>query len=209
MNFYELSILTVAHRGLSIAEAAIMRFLNCKEASGTMVGLWRTVAGPVNQIVLLRGFDSRPDLVAERDRARRSDNPFCCGHALRGLEMASFVPFASSPPVAPGLHGGLCKLTSYNIRPAALSAMERRWNTALDAGLSPDTIAVMYPMDGMPRVLELAACRKGADNPLGGGLTLSEDDLEDLCWPDTKVSALMPLPSSQLVQTQSGSTIPA
>ncbi len=193
MNFYELSTLTVTHRGLSTAEAAIMRFLNREEARGTLVGLWRTVAGPANQVVLLRGFESRPDLVAERDRARRSEDPFCCGHALRGLEMASFVPFASSPPAAPGMHGGLYRLTTYNIRPAALSAMEQRWNAALDAGLSPGTIVAMYPMDGRPRVLELAACRKGADNPLEGGLTLSDDDLEELCWPNTEVSALMRL----------------
>ena len=70
--FYELATLSILQRAAASTGAAILDYVSRPEAQGTLLGLWQTGIGTLNQIVVLRQFDSRPSLAAERERARRS-----------------------------------------------------------------------------------------------------------------------------------------
>lgn len=156
--FYELTTLSVTRQGMDSAAPAVLDYVSQPDAQGKLLGVWRTVVGRQNQIVLLREFDSRPSLAAERERARRSSNPFRCSELMTGLDMTSFVPFDFFAPVETGPMGPLYEIRTYSLRPAGLSPLEAHWRAeARENSAAENTIIAMYAMDGSPRVVEISA----------------------------------------------------
>ncbi|OJU52823.1 MAG: hypothetical protein BGO03_03530 [Mesorhizobium sp. 61-13] len=200
LNFYELATLSTSQGTSDAVAPAILDYATRPEAQGKLRGLWRTCIGQLNQIVLLREFDSRPSLAAERERARRSSDPFnCCKH-LTALDMTSFVPFDFFPSVEIGPRGPLYELRTYHLRPAGLSPLEARWRADAETGAADGgTIIAMYTMDGEPRLMEIRALgdfnSKVADNATYP-VTIPGSD--DWLMPETTSSLLVPLPSSPL-----------
>ena len=174
MKFYELSTLNIVNLGMGTAGSAIKDYVSAPGANGKLLGIWRSAIGRLNQIIVFREFDSRPDLAAERERARRSSDPFGCSDLIVDLDMTSFVPFGRFPPVATGDLGRFYGGRSYQLKPNGLSPVEERWSAVLDAATErSNTIMVMYAMDGSPRIVEICACRSlderfAADDPWGG-----------------------------------------
>jgi hypothetical protein len=157
--FYELATLSVTRQGMDFAAPAVLDYVSQPDAQGKLLGVWRTVVGRLNQIVLLREFDSRPSLAAERERARRSSNPFHCNGLMTGLDMTSFVPFDFFAPVETGPMGPLYEIRTYNLRPAGLSPLEAHWRAEAGKGSgATNTVIAMYAMDGSPRVVEISPC---------------------------------------------------
>ena len=86
--YYELATLDTVIFGGGKAAPAIEAWV--KEGTGTLRGAWGTEIGQLNRVYLLRSFDDLGTMMAERERALRSANPFGCGDLLVGLAMDSY-----------------------------------------------------------------------------------------------------------------------
>lgn len=202
MKFYELAKLGVVPVAMDFAPQAIFDYVSRSEAQGTLLGLWRTGIGVLNQITVLREFDSRPSLAAERERARRSSDPFNCSKYLTSMDTTSFVPFDFFAKVEAGPRGPLYEIRTYVLRPAGLSPLEARWRAMADK-IIPSTIIAMYTMDGDPRLVEirslgdvLATCSEGDDELSPHPCSI--EGFDEWVMPEAVSSLLMPLEFSPL-----------
>lgn len=152
MKYYELATLSVVLMGVPKAAPGISDYVSAADATGRLLGAWATDIGRLNQIFVLRGFEDFEALMAERERARRSSNPFGCSEFLVGLEMDSYAPLDFLPPVETGEFGPFYEIRSYHMKTDGLVPTEDKWRDAVPKRVeySPLTIA-MYSIDGGSR----------------------------------------------------------
>ena len=77
--FYELATLTLPFGTAATAAQNVQAFCTAPEAQGELLACWFTDIGPLNQMIVLRGFADLGQLQAERARAQTSASPFGCG----------------------------------------------------------------------------------------------------------------------------------
>ena len=186
----EIATLTTTLGAASRAAPAIEAFAGEAGAKGRLLSLWTTELGPLNQILVLRGFDTEADLAAERQRTLLAANPFGSAEWLTGLTLDSYVPFPDLPPVAPGEYGAVYEIRTYVLKHGGLGPTLAAWKAAVPSRveLSPLTIA-LYATDGAPRFTHIwpyrslndrfavrgESVRRGVWPPQGGPAWLSSD----------------------------------
>ncbi|MGB0732839.1 MAG: NIPSNAP family protein [Pontibacterium sp.] len=156
MNYYEIVTLKTVIFGAAKAAEGIQSFLNAPDAKGTLYGAWFSDVGNLNEVYLLRGFETIEDLVQERNRIRMSENPFNCLELLINIEMDSYVPLDFMPAIEPGSFGPLYEIRTYHTRLNGLAPTIEKWREAVPARqeMSELTIA-MYSLDGGPRFTQI------------------------------------------------------
>lgn len=135
---------------------ALQDWLAAPEAKGTLMGAWAPDIGTLNDIILLRQFDSAEDLIAERMRTHLSDNPYGCMEHLRGWTSDSYIPLDFTLPVTPGEYGKVYEIRTYQPKLNGMAPTIGKWAEALPvrAGYSPCSIA-MYSVDGPTRFTQI------------------------------------------------------
>lgn len=156
MTYYELATLSTVIFGVGKAARGIEAYVREPEAKGNLLGAWSSDIGRLNQVYVLRAFDSHADLLAERERLRRSSNPFNAGELLTGLDVSSYRPFDFLPPVQTGAWGPFYEIRDYEMKPGTLMDTMGRWQNAVPkrSEYSPLTIA-MYGIDGVNRLVNI------------------------------------------------------
>jgi hypothetical protein len=156
MSFYEIATLRTVIFGAGKVAPAVEAWVKAPEAKGRLLGAFASDIGALNEVYVLRGFDSLDALAAERDRALRSDNPFGCLEHLVDLCFDSYRPLDFLPPVEPGTFGPFYELRSYKMKLNGLMPTMAKWQGAAPgrSAYSPLTIA-MYSLDGAPRLTQL------------------------------------------------------
>jgi hypothetical protein len=151
---YELATLRTVIFGAGKAAAGIEAWLAAGE--GTLHGAWFSDIGRLNEVYLLRGFSSAEDMLSERERLGRSDNPFGCIEHLTGYEVESYRPLDFMGPITPGDFGPCYEIRTYGMRMNGLLPTTEKWKAALPrrSEYSPCTIA-MYGIDGAPRLTQI------------------------------------------------------
>jgi hypothetical protein len=151
MQRYELATLSTKIGAAPKAAPAIAAWAADPAAKGTLLGVFASEIGALNQILVLRGFETAADLTAERARATGTANPFNCGEWLTGLSMDSYAPFPGLMPVMPGTFGPIYEVRSYIFKTGGLAPTMAAWAEQLPARLklSPLVIA-MHKLDGPP-----------------------------------------------------------
>jgi hypothetical protein len=152
MQRYEIATLTTTLGAAAKAAPAIESFCGEGGARGRLLGCWSTELGPLNQLLVLRGFDTAEDLTLERQRVLDTTSPFGCAEWLTAMELDSYIPFPGFPPVQPGAFGKVYEIRTYRLKPGGLPQTVAAWQRAVPARreLSPLTIA-MHAVDGPPR----------------------------------------------------------
>lgn len=156
MTYYELATLSTVIFGAGKAAPGIEAYLREPQTKGTLLGAWSSDIGQLNQIYILRSFETHADLLDERERLRRSSNPFNASEFLTGLEVDSYRPFDFLPPVQPGKFGPIYEIRNYELKRGALMDTMARWQDAVPtrSTYSPLTIA-MYGIDGANRLVNI------------------------------------------------------
>jgi hypothetical protein len=149
---YELATLSIRLGSAPKAVAAIDAATKASEARGMLLGCWTTEIGPLNRLIVLRGFTDAAELAAERQRILATTDPFGCGEHLTGLSLESYAPFSFLPPVRPGAYGSVYEIRTYALKLGGAGPTEAAWQAAVPerTKLSPLTIA-MVALDGPPR----------------------------------------------------------
>lgn len=156
-EYYELT--TLAFPLLSTPEVAraARHWVSAPDASGTLLGCWRTEFGLLGRLLILRGFDDAGALQRERRRALLSSNPFNAGHLITALEMDSYAPFSFLPPVRLGAPAVVSEFRTYKLKPGGLPPTLAGWEAAISPAKDYTTHLMinMYALDGAPRITHI------------------------------------------------------
>ena len=151
--FYDLATLTLSFGTAGQAAARVLEDSRSAPARGELLGCWLTDIGPLNQLLVLRGFEQLEDLMADRVRIQNSPDPLGCASFLQGLEMSSYRGFPWMKPLRPsqesGLQGPVYEIRTYGIKPGGVQPTIDLWEKYLPARhrLSPCLVA-MVALDG-------------------------------------------------------------
>lgn len=206
--YYELATMTLPFGTAGQAATHVHAYATAPEARGELLACWFTDIGPLNQMIVLRGFADLATLRAERDRTQRSANPFGCGAILERLEQHSYQGFAWMKPVRPsaesGITGPVYEIRTYGIKPGGVQATIDLWEqyVPLREKLSPCVVA-MVALDGPLRFTNIwayptldarskaraDAVAQGLWPPKGGPAHLTTDMVSTIALP-TAISPL-------------------
>ncbi len=151
---YDLTTLRTRIFGAGKAAAGIEGWL--AGGAGRLLGAWFTDIGPLNEVYLLRAYEEAGEMLDERERLARADDPFGCAEWLTGYEVDSYRPLDFMGPVETGALGPVYELRSYRLRLGGLMPTMRKWQAALPSrdGYSKCAVA-MYGIDGAPRLTQV------------------------------------------------------
>lgn len=154
MHYYELTTLKTVLFGAGKAAAGIQSFLAAGQ--GTLLGAWAADIGSLNEVYLLRGFNSLDELVAERQRVLMSDNPYDCLEFLVNYSSDTYLPFDFVPPVQTGNYGAVYEIRTYHTKLNGLAPTIEKWRAAIPARTEQSTMTIaMYALDGAPRFTQI------------------------------------------------------
>lgn len=160
--YYELATLTLPFGTAAQAATAIQHYATSSEAKGRYLASWFADIGPLNQMLVLRGFESQADLLQERARTQAHADPFGCGAYMQAMAQHSYRGFPWMAPVRPssesGITGPVYEIRTYGIKTGGVQPTIDLWEQAVPArhALSPCVIA-MVALDGPLRFTNIWA----------------------------------------------------
>jgi hypothetical protein len=156
-ELYELTSLSCPMLGTSDVAKAAREWVAAPEATGTLLGCWRTEFSTLGRLLILRSFDSSDALHQERSRALLSANPFNAGRLITALEMASYQRFPFLPPVRPGASSEVYEFRTYKLKPGGLPPTLAGWQAAVAPAkdYTAHLMINMYALDGPPRITHI------------------------------------------------------
>ena len=160
--YYELATMTLPFGTAGQAATNVQAFASDAQAQGELLGCWFTDIGVLNQMIVLRGFNTLESLQAERERTQQSASPFNCGEIFQTLEQHSYKGFPWMKPVRPsaesGIAGPVYEIRTYGIKPGGVQPTIDLWKQAVPARdkLSPCVVA-MVALDGPLRFTNIWA----------------------------------------------------
>lgn len=151
---YELTTLSFPLLSVSKVSESANAWVAAPEATGAVLGCWRTEIGTLGRLLVLRGFERAEKLADERRRALLSANPFNAGGAVTALEMDSYAPFPFLPPVKTGERGKVYEFRTYRLKLGGLPPTLAGWEQAIDPAheYTAHLVINMYALDGPPRI---------------------------------------------------------
>ena len=155
--FYELTTLTCPLLVISDVAEGARAWTGDPAATGALLGCWRTEIGTLGRLLVLRGFDTRDALAAERKRALFSDSPFNAGATVTALSMEGYAPFPFLPPLRTGGRGPAYEVRTYRLKPGGLPPTLAGWQAALGPArdYTDHLVTNMYALDGLPRITHI------------------------------------------------------
>lgn len=159
MNRYQVATLTVPIGATPKALPLIRADLASRSAQGRLLACWTSDIGPLNQIMVLRGFAGDAELAAERERVLLGGNPFGIAELIDEMRLDTYAPFPFLPPIEPGADGPFYEVRVYGIKPAGLAPTIEAWRHAVEprSRISP-LVTAMYALDGVtPRFMNIWA----------------------------------------------------
>lgn len=137
--------------------ARIQAWSTVPEATGVLLGCWRTEIGALGNLLVLRGFENAEDLRAERRRVLLSDAPYHAGGMVTSLEATSYAPFPFLPPVTAGARGQVYEFRTYKLKPGGLPATLAGWEKSIEPAraYTAHLVINMYALDGPPRITHI------------------------------------------------------
>ena len=204
MSYFELTTLKTVIFGAGKAGAGIEAWVGDADARGRLLGAWNSDIGGLNEVTLLRGFDSLDDMMAERERMHRSENPFNCVAHLVGMKAESYRSLDFLGPVEIGDFGPFYEIRTYHMRLNGLMPTMQKWQDAIPTrlGYSP-MVTAMYALDGAPRLTQIWPYRSLEDRGKARGQSVADGNWPpkggpDWLTPDMTSTIAMPLPFSPL-----------
>lgn len=161
-HFYDLSLLTLPFGTAGAAAEALQQHVQQVPDRGEWLGCWVSDIGILNQMWMLRGFNSLDALRRARWESQRSANPLGVGEIAQAVEQHSYQGFDWMAPVRPsaesGLRGPVYEIRTYGIKPGGVQPTIDLWQQAVPARakISPCLVA-MVALDGPPRFTNIWA----------------------------------------------------
>jgi len=158
--YYELATMTLPFG--TAAQAALHVQTFSAQGKGELLGCWFTDIGVLNQMMVLRGFETLEELRSERERTQLNASPFGCAELFINLEQHSYQGFPWMKPVRPsaqsGIEGPFYEIRTYGIKPGGVQPTIDLWEQAVPKReqFSPCVVA-MVALDGPLRFTNIWA----------------------------------------------------
>ena len=153
--------------------------------TGQLLACWTTDIGTLNQIMVIRRFDSAQAAAKEREAAVMSADPLGIGEFAISLTSDTYAPLPFLPPLQPGTYGPFFEVRTYLLKPGVVTGNIERWQKALPkriersplltamnsvSGLTPQFIHI-WPYKSMDERYSVRtnAVKDGIWPPPGGG----------------------------------------
>jgi hypothetical protein len=95
--YYELATLTLPFGTTAQAAQNVQAYTSDAAAGGELLGCWYSDIGQLNQLLILRGFDSLAALEAEQQRTRLSADPYGCGSLATSIDRQAYQAPVDGP----------------------------------------------------------------------------------------------------------------
>lgn len=164
--------------------------------AGKLLAAWTTDIGMLNQIMLLREYDSAQQAAQSHAAHVTTENPYGIGEFIHSVTSDAFSPLSFLPPLKPGTYGPFFEVRTYLLKAGVAKGNAERWQKALPERIkrSPLLTAMVSVSGQMTRFIhiwpyksmdERHAVRSGAIKdgiwpPPGGGqatLLLQQNDI--------------------------------
>ena len=202
LKYYEISTLSTVIFGAGKAAAGIEAWVS--EGKGQLFGAWFSDIGQLNEVYLLRGYEAADDMLAERERLARSDNPFGCLDQLVNYTVDSYRPLDFMGPIQTGALGPVYEIRSYRMKLNGLMPTTEKWQAALPKRdeYSPCSIA-MYGIDGAPRLTQIWPYTNLEERSQARGQSVADGNWPpkggpDWLEPDMRSTVAMPMAFSPM-----------
>jgi hypothetical protein len=160
--YYDLSILTLQMGTAAVAATAIESSIRADE-QGELLGCWFSDIGVLNQMWVLRGFNTLDDVQAARESLLHQADPFGCGaHLAAPISTTTYRGFDWMKPIRPsvesGIKGPVYEIRTYGFKPGGVQPTQDLWEQAvpLREKISP-CVGAMVALDGVPRFTNIWA----------------------------------------------------
>lgn len=100
-------------------------------APGKFLACWQTDVGALNQVLLLRQYDSEQQACEHRTAMMRSTDPYGVGEFTNSSVSDTFELLPFLPPLQPGSYGPFFEVRTYLQKPGVATANIERWEKAL------------------------------------------------------------------------------
>lgn len=152
--FYEISTLRTQIFGAGKAAAGIDAWMT--KGAGTLLGAWFSDIGALNEVYLLRSYAAAAEMLDERERLARAENPFGCLDHLVSYQVESYRPLDFMGPVATGALGPVYEIRTYKTKLNGIMPTMQKWAVALPERDAYSTCSIaMYGIDGAPRLTQI------------------------------------------------------
>jgi hypothetical protein len=124
---------------------------------GALQGCWSSEIGRLNRILHIARYGSADALSEDRRQAQAGGDPFGVAALATSITFEAYQLFPGVEFLAPGTHGPVYEVRTYQVRHAGLAATFDAWARVLEARMkiSP-LVAVMHALDGrVPRFMHL------------------------------------------------------
>ncbi len=182
MKYFELITFTVRVATHGKAMECIRDALQADAVGGQLFGCWSSELGPLNQVAVLRGFESMEARQAERERLLMSGNPLGVEEFMTDMLIEDYSLFPFLNGISPGDFGPFYELRVYDVRPSGLKATLNGWADAVPprtTGTYSPLAAAFYATNGKtPRIMHLWPYRT-----LEERLEIRTRTVKDGVWP--------------------------
>lgn len=187
--------LSVPARHHAEASDRLTEYVVKAAAGGTMLGCWATEIGALNRILLMRGYETDAEFMAERRQLAMSSDPFLCEGLMTGYCAEAYLPFDWIEPVPAGHFGPCYELRTYDLRVGTLPVLMEAWKRKLPARaeMSP-VIAAGTALDGVPRFAHLWPYSSFDER-----LRIRAEAVKAGVWPPNAFPGTLPLPMQTLI----------
>lgn len=120
------------------------------DATGILLGSWRTEIGELAQIKVLRKFETMHELQSERERAYMHRQPFHIENSHIQLNVESYALFPYLPEVKPKALHRFYEFRRYWLKPGGIAPTIAAWEQVIGPAKSyiSHLIANLYALDG-------------------------------------------------------------
>ena len=202
MSIYEIATLKTVIFGAGKAGPGLQEWIAA--GKGTLLGAFAPDIGSLNEILLLRSFDSLDDLMVERTRAIMSDNPMGCVEHLVDMRFDSYKQFDFISEVTAGNFGPVYEFRTYKAKLNGVSVTQDKWRGAMPDRSKYSKLAFAgWGFDGTPRITQiwpyasLDARAKARSQSVADGKWPAKGG-PDWLTPDMTSTIAMPLPFSPM-----------
>jgi hypothetical protein len=159
MKLYELITFTLRVRTPAAALDILEKNLALSHVGGTLMGCWVSEIGPLNQVLVFRGFTDEHARQAERERYLLAPDAFGIEALMLDMVVENYTLFPFIKPLQPGKYGPFYELRQYNLIPSGLAPTLAGWEKTVESRTATNyspVYAAFYATDGRtPRYLHI------------------------------------------------------
>jgi hypothetical protein len=152
---YDVTVLSVRPASVPKALPRVQEYL--AGGGGKLLACWYSEIGALNEIMIVREFESDQAATKSREAAMRDANPYGAGEFMLASRSDTFVMAPFIAALQAGSPGPFFEVRDYLLKPGVLAATLERWQQALPKRVERSPIlAAMYSVSGVgPRWIHI------------------------------------------------------